>query len=60
MTAGAPARTSASIALDIFNTFYGSMGYEGVGQAKAVMFFLVVAAIVLLQLRYSRSKETEI
>ena len=60
LTAGAPARTSSMIALDIFNTFYGSMGYEGVGQAKAVMFFLVVAAIVLLQLRYSRSKETEI
>lgn len=60
LTAGAPARTSSMIALDIFNTFYGSMGYEGVGQAKAVMFFLVVAAIVLLQLRYSRGKETEI
>ena len=60
LTAGAPARTSSMIALDIFNTFYGSMGYEGVGQAKAVMFFLVVATIVLLQLRYSRSKETEI
>jgi raffinose/stachyose/melibiose transport system permease protein len=60
LTAGAPARSSSMIALDIFNTFYGSMGYEGVGQAKAVMFFLVVASIVLLQLRYSRSKETEI
>ncbi len=60
LTAGAPARTSSMIALDIFNTFYGSMGYEGVGQAKAVMFFLVVATIVLLQLRYSRSKETEV
>jgi raffinose/stachyose/melibiose transport system permease protein len=60
LTAGAPARTSSMIALDIFNTFYGSMGYEGVGQAKAVMFFLVVATIVLLQLRYSRSKEVEI
>ena len=60
LTAGAPARTSSMISLDIFNTFYGSMGYEGVGQAKAVMFFLVVATIVLLQLRYSRSKETEI
>ncbi len=60
LTAGAPARTSSMIALDIFNTFYGSMGYEGVGQAKAVMFFLVVASIVLLQLRYTRSKETEV
>jgi raffinose/stachyose/melibiose transport system permease protein len=60
LTAGAPARESSMLALDIFTTFYGSMGYEGVGQAKAVMFFLVVATIVLLQLRYSRSKEVEI
>ena len=30
------------LALDIFNTFYGRNGYEGVGQAKAVMFFLIV------------------
>lgn len=60
LTAGAPARTSSMLALDIFNTFYGSMGYEGVGQAKAVLFFLFVALIVLLQLRFSRSKEIEI
>jgi raffinose/stachyose/melibiose transport system permease protein len=59
LTAGAPARASSMLALDIFNTFYGRMGYEGVGQAKAVMFFLFVAAIVLLQLRFSRSMETE-
>ncbi len=60
LTAGAPARASSMLALDIFNTFYGSMGYEGVGQAKAVMFFLFVAVIVLLQLRFSRSREVEI
>ncbi len=47
------------LALDIFNTFYGRMGYEGVGQAKAVIFFLFVAVIVLLQLRFSRSREIE-
>ncbi len=60
LTAGAPARSTSMLALDIFNTFYGSMGYEGVGQAKAVIFFLIVAIIVLLQLRFSRSMETEI
>ena len=59
LTAGAPARESAMLALDIFNTFYGRMGYEGVGQAKAVMFFLFVAVIVLMQLRFSRSQEIE-
>jgi raffinose/stachyose/melibiose transport system permease protein len=60
LTAGAPARESAMLALDIFITFYGSMGYEGVGQAKAVMFFLFVALMVLLQLRLSRTREIEI
>jgi len=59
LTAGAPARESAMLALDIFTTFYGRTGYEGVGQAKAVMFFLFVAAVVLLQLRFSRSQEVE-
>jgi raffinose/stachyose/melibiose transport system permease protein len=60
LTAGAPARQTAMLALDIYNTFYGTMGYEGVGQAKAVMFFLFVAAILLIQLRVSRSREVEI
>jgi raffinose/stachyose/melibiose transport system permease protein len=59
LTAGAPARQSAMLALDIFQTFYGSVGYEGVGQAKAVMFFVFVAVIVLLQLRFSRTREVE-
>jgi raffinose/stachyose/melibiose transport system permease protein len=59
LTAGAPARESAMLALDIFTTFYGRNGYEGVGQAKAVMFFIFVAVVVLLQLRFSRSQEVE-
>jgi raffinose/stachyose/melibiose transport system permease protein len=59
LTAGAPARASSMLALDIFNTFYGRNGYEGIGQAKAVMFFLFVAVIVLLQLRFSRTQEIE-
>jgi len=59
LTAGAPAKASAMLALDIFNTFYGRMGYEGVGQAKAVVFFVLVGLIVLLQLRFSRSREME-
>jgi raffinose/stachyose/melibiose transport system permease protein len=57
LTRGAPGKTTAMMALDIYNTFYGTTGYEGVGQAKAVVFFLLVGAIVLLQLRVSRSRE---
>jgi raffinose/stachyose/melibiose transport system permease protein len=59
LTAGAPNRTSAMLALDIFTTFYGRMGYEGVGQAKAVMFFIIVAVIVLFQLLLTRTREIE-
>jgi raffinose/stachyose/melibiose transport system permease protein len=59
LTAGAPNRASAMLALDIFNTFYGRIGYEGVGQAKAVMFFVIVALIVLVQLRLTRTREVE-
>jgi len=59
LTAGAPGRSSAMLALDIFNTFYGRIGYEGVGQAKAVIFTLFVSLIVLLQLLYSRRRELE-
>ncbi|HEX7555658.1 MAG TPA: sugar ABC transporter permease [Leptolinea sp.] len=59
LTAGAPDRASAMLALDIFTTFYGRMGYEGVGQAKAVIFFIIVAAIVLIQLRLTRTREVE-
>ncbi len=47
------------LALDIFTTFYNRNGYEGVGQAKAVIFFIIVAVIVLIQLRLTRTKEVE-
>ena len=59
LTAGAPGRDSSMLALDIFNTFYGRVGFEGVGQAKAVIFTLFVSIIVLLQLLYSRKRELE-
>lgn len=59
LTAGAPARQTAMLALDIYTTFYGRTSYEGIGQAKAVLFSIFVAAIVLLQLRLSRTREVE-
>lgn len=60
LTAGAPNRETSMLALDIYNTFYGRVGYEGVGQAKGVVFFLLVAALALLQLYLTRSREVEI
>lgn len=59
LTAGAPSNKTAMLALDIFNTFYGKVGWEGVGQAKAVIFFILVAVISLPQLLLTRSKEVE-
>lgn len=59
LTAGAPSKKTAMLALDIYNTFYGRTGWEGVGQAKAVVFFLAVAAIALVQLVLTRSKEVD-
>lgn len=59
LTAGAPSKKSAMLALDIFNTFYASNGSEGIGQAKAVIFFLIVAVVAFVQLRVTRTKEVE-
>ena len=58
LTNGAPGRMSEMLALNIFNTFYGRTGYEGVGQAKAVIFLIIVATVVLIQNRFVRSKES--
>lgn len=59
LTAGAPSKKTAMLALDIYSTFYGKVGSEGVGQAKAVIFFILVAIIAFAQLIFTRSKEVE-
>ncbi len=59
LTAGAPAKQTELLALNIYNTFYGRNGFEGVGQARAVVFTVIVAVIALVQLRLTRSKEVE-
>lgn len=59
LTGGAPAKQTAMLALDIYNTFYGRIGSEGIGQAKAVIFFIMVAIIAFVQLYITRRKEVE-
>lgn len=59
LTGGAPGKETQMLALDIYNTFYGSVGHEGVGQAKAVIFFLLVAGVALLQMRLTRTREVD-
>ena len=61
LTAGEPANASEMLALNIYNTFYGRSGaqWKGIGQAKAVVFFLIVVVISLAQLHFTRSKEVQ-
>ena len=60
LTAGAPEKTTEMLALNIYNTFYGrNMHWHGVGQAKAVVFFIIVAAIAFIQLKLTNQKEVE-
>ena len=59
LTGGEPGRATEMLALNIFDTFYARVGFEGVGQAKAVLFFILVVGIGLLQLRITRSKEVQ-
>lgn len=59
LTNGAPAEQTTMLALNIYKTFYGRNGWEGVGQAKAVIFSILVGIIGLTQVYFSRNKEVE-
>lgn len=57
--AGETVKTTEMLALNIYSSFYASTTNRGVGQAKAVIFFVLVAAISILQLSSSRKKEVQ-
>ena len=59
LTAGEPSNSSQMLALNIFETFYTRTGWEGAGQAKAVVFFIIVAVIAIAQNKITRSKEVQ-
>ena len=68
LTGGAPVVTLATghqvsmtemLALNILSTFNIGKNWHGVAQAKAVMFFILVAVLALAQLRATRSKEVQ-
>ena len=55
---GTSVHTTEMMALNIYNTFYGqNVNSRGVAQAKAVLFFILVAGLSILQLRATRDKE---
>ena len=61
LTAGEPAKQSMMLAYNIYDTFYARSGpqWKGIGQAKAVVFFLFVVVFSLIQLHFTRSKEVQ-
>ena len=61
LTGGEPNHATEMLALNIYNTFYARSGpqWKGIGQAKAVVFFVVVVIIALVQLKATSSKEVQ-
>ena len=51
--------TTEMLALNIFKTFYTSANSRGFAQAKAVIFFVLVAVLALAQLKFTREKEVQ-
>lgn len=68
LTAGAPGvvtdggvtiKQTEMMALNIYNTFYSNANSRGVGQAEAVIFFVIVVVIALAQLYFTRKREVQ-
>ncbi|MCI7795652.1 MAG: sugar ABC transporter permease [Lachnospiraceae bacterium] len=61
LTAGDPNHMTEMLALNIYQTFYARAGaqWKGLGQAKAVIFCILVIVIALAQLKATRSKEVQ-
>ena len=61
LTGGDPNHATEMLALTIYNNFYARSGaaWKGIGQAKAVVFCIMVISISLIQLKATRSKEVQ-
>ena len=61
LTAGDPGHLTEMLALNIYQTFYARAGmqWKGYGQAKAVLFCILVVVISFIQLRATRSREVQ-
>ena len=59
MADGTIIKSTEMLALNIYNTFYLNANSRGVGQAKAVLFFILVAVIALIQLSATHKKEVQ-
>ena len=59
MEDGSMINSTEMMALNIYSTFYASGSNRGVAQAKAVLFFILVAVLAMAQLKFTREKEVE-
>ncbi|PHP53132.1 carbohydrate ABC transporter permease [Actinomyces ruminis] len=59
LTNGAPLKQTQMAALNIVDLMYKQVGKQGIAQAQAVIFFIIVTVIAVLQLRATRAKEVE-
>ena len=61
LTGGDPNHLTEMLALNIYQTFYARAGaqWKGLGQAKAVLFCVLVIAISMIQLKATRSREVQ-
>ena len=59
MEDGSMINSTEMMALNIYSTFYASGSNRGVAQAKAVLFFVLVAILAMAQLKFTREKEVE-
>lgn len=59
LTDGKPGKDTQMVAMNIYYTMYTRNHFEGVAQAKAVIFFLIVAVVGFAQIALTRSKEVE-
>ena len=56
---GTMVNTTEMLALNIYQTFYANANSRGTAQAKAVLFFILVAIVALGQLKFTREKEVQ-
>ncbi|WP_274361721.1 carbohydrate ABC transporter permease [Paenibacillus thermotolerans] len=58
LTKGGPNNATEMFAMNIFNEIFGYSNY-GYGQAKAIVFFLIVAVITLTQVTITKKREVQ-
>ena len=58
LTGGGPANATELFAMNIYNEIFGYGNY-GYGQAKAIVFFVIIAAITMTQVYITKKREVE-